>query len=47
MSIDFSNNAVNPFGAEAIKPFLKQASFLKVFLINNCGLGIQGVTHIA
>lgn len=26
---------------------MKQASELRIFLINNCGLGIGGVTHIA
>lgn len=47
VSIDLSNNAVNPFGAEALKPFLKQATQLQRLFLNNCGLGIRGTTHIA
>lgn len=47
MEIDISNNALNPFGAKAISPYLKQASTLKTFLINNCGLGPEGTQIIA
>jgi len=39
IKLDFSNNAVNPFGAIAISSYLKQAISLKTFLINNAGLG--------
>ncbi|KAM3147222.1 hypothetical protein pb186bvf_000938 [Paramecium bursaria] len=47
ISIDLSNNAVNPYGADALKPFLKQAHTLQKLYLNNCGLGIKGITHIA
>lgn len=36
-----------PNGALALKPYLEKANSLKVFLINNCGLGIIGSTTIA
>lgn len=45
--MDISNNAVNPFGAESLLIYLKQASTLKVLLIYNCGLGPMGVAKIA
>ncbi|EGR29208.1 ran gtpase-activating protein 1, putative [Ichthyophthirius multifiliis] len=45
--LDISDNAVNPFGAKALVPFLEQATNLKVFLINNGGLGIDGVITIS
>jgi len=38
---------VAPNGALALKPYLEQAESLKVFLINNCGLGIMGSTTIS
>jgi len=47
ISLDLSNNAVNPFGAKAISTFLKQSASLRTFLISNCGLGIDGVTVIS
>ncbi len=34
-------------GAIALKPYLSSASSLQIFLINNCGLGITGATHIS
>ena len=46
-AIDFSNNAVNPFGATAFSIYLNQAATLRVLHINNCGLGPQGVEIIA
>lgn len=46
-AIDLSNNAVGPNGAQALSNFLENSPNLKVFLINNCGLGIQGSTIIA
>jgi Ran GTPase-activating protein 1 len=47
VKLDISNNAVNPFGAEALLIFLKQASALEVLYIYNCGLGPLGVAKIA
>ncbi|CAD8057804.1 unnamed protein product [Paramecium primaurelia] len=47
LSLDLSNNAVNPFGAEALKPFLKQAHQLQKLFLNNCGLGIRGVAQVS
>lgn len=47
VELDISDNAVNPFGAIALSPFLEQAKDLRVFLINNAGLGIDGVKTIA
>ncbi|EAS05158.1 Ran GTPase-activating protein (macronuclear) [Tetrahymena thermophila SB210] len=47
IELDISDNAVNPFGAIALSPFLEQATSLKVFLINNAGLGIDGVKTIS
>jgi len=47
IALDLSNNAVGPNGATAISGYLEQAKSLKIFLINNCGLGIQGATIIA
>lgn len=46
-ALDLSNNAVGPNGASAISGYLEKAVSLKKFLINNCGLGIQGATIIA
>ena len=45
--LDISNNALGPSGALALSEFLVQATNLKVLLINNCGLGIDGVTTIS
>lgn len=45
--IDLSNNAVGPNGSQALSGYLKNATGLRVFHINNCGLGIQGATTIA
>ena len=45
--LDISNNALGPSGALALSDFLLQAGNLKVLLINNCGLGIDGVTTIS
>lgn len=45
--LDISNNALGPSGALALSNFLLQAQNLKVLLINNCGLGIDGVTTIS
>lgn len=45
--LDISNNALGPSGALALSDFLLQASDLRVLLINNCGLGIDGVTTIS
>lgn len=42
-----SNNAVNPFGAEALSIYLTQATSLQKLIINNCGLGPLGTTTIA
>lgn len=47
IELDISDNAVNPFGAIALSPFLSQANSLKTFLINNAGLGIDGVKTIS
>jgi Ran GTPase-activating protein 1 len=47
IALDLSNNAVGPNGAQAISNFLENSPNLRVFLINNCGLGIQGSTIIA
>jgi len=38
---------VAPNGALALKPYLSKAESLKVFLINNCGLGIIGSSTIS
>ena len=38
---------MGPSGALALSDFLLQAVNLKVLLINNCGLGIDGVTTIS
>jgi Ran GTPase-activating protein 1 len=46
LRLDISNNAVNPFGAEALLHYLKQASTLQVLLIYNCGLGSRGMEKI-
>ena len=45
--LDISNNAVNPFGAESLLIYLKQAKTLQTLLIYNCGLGPLGVAKIA
>lgn len=45
--LDISNNALGPTGAIALSDFLLQASSLRVLLINNCGLGIDGVSTIS
>jgi len=45
--LDISNNALGPSGALALSDFLLQAGNLRVLLINNCGLGIDGVTTIS
>jgi Ran GTPase-activating protein 1 len=47
LRLDISNNAVNPYGAEALLIFLSQAHSLQTMLINNCGLGPLGVAKIA
>jgi len=47
LRIDISNNAVGPNGSTALAPYLSQASSLRVFLINNCGLGIDGCTTLS
>lgn len=47
LRLDISNNAVNPFGAEALLKYLSQASSLQVLLIYNCGLGAMGTARIA
>lgn len=46
-AIDLSNNAISINGSKALSNFLENSTNLKVFLINNCGLGIQGSTIIA
>jgi hypothetical protein len=46
LKLDLSNNALSISGAEALSNFLYQASSLQVLLVNNCGLGIDGVTII-
>lgn len=46
LKLDLSNNALSISGAEALSAFLLQASSLQVFLVNNGGLGIDGVTII-
>jgi Ran GTPase-activating protein 1 len=47
LKLDISNNAVNPYGAQALLHFLEQASSLEVLLIYNCGLGTLGAKEIA
>ena len=47
LRLDISNNAVNPYGAESLLIYLKQAASLQVLLIYNCGLGPLGVAKIA
>jgi len=47
LRLDISNNAVNPYGAESLLIYLKQATSLQVLLIYNCGLGTLGVGKIA
>lgn len=47
LKLDISNNALGPSGAIALSGFLLQATSLQVLLINNCGLGIDGVTTIS
>lgn len=47
IEIDLSDNAVNPFGAIAFSRYLSQATSLKKFYINNCGLGPEGTETIA
>jgi len=47
LRLDISNNAVNPYGAESLLIYLKQAASLQVLLIYNCGLGTLGVGKIA
>lgn len=47
LRLDISNNAVNPFGAEALLIYLRQATSLQVLLIYNCGLGALGTAKIA
>jgi len=45
--LDLSNNAVSIKGAEAIAPYLSKATSLETLLINNGGMGIDGVTIIS
>ena len=47
VALDISNNAVSVNGAQALTNFLENSPNLKTFLINNCGLGIQGSTILA
>ena len=47
LRLDISNNAVNPFGAEALLTYLNQATSLQVLLIYNFGLGALGTEKIA
>lgn len=47
LRLDISSNAVNPYGAEALQIYLRQATSLQVLLIYNCGLGPYGVPKIA
>jgi Ran GTPase-activating protein 1 len=47
LRLDISNNAVNPYGAEALLIYLSQATSLQVLLIYNCGLGALGTAKIA
>jgi len=47
VSLNISDNAVNPFGAIALSSFLESAHSLKIFSIDNAGLGIDGVKTIA
>lgn len=47
VALDISNNAVSVNGSQALTNFLENSPNLKVFLINNCGLGIQGSTILA
>jgi Ran GTPase-activating protein 1 len=47
LRLDISNNAVNPFGAEALLIYLKHAASLQVLLIYNCGLGAMGTAKVA
>jgi len=47
IALDLSNNAVGPNGAQALSKFFESSPSLKIFLINNCGLGIQGSTILA
>eukprot|EP01015_Nassula_variabilis_P001574 TRINITY_DN1084_c0_g1_i23.p1 TRINITY_DN1084_c0_g1~~TRINITY_DN1084_c0_g1_i23.p1 ORF type:complete len:324 (+),score=72.25 TRINITY_DN1084_c0_g1_i23:66-1037(+) len=46
-AMDLSNNAIGPNGAQALAPFFETTKTLKVLIINNCGLGIEGARIIA
>ena len=47
VSLDLSDNAINPFGAIRVSKFLLNAKTLKILLINNAGLGPEGNKTIA
>lgn len=41
-TVDFSDNALNPGGAEAIRNFLENCLTLKTLRLNNTGVGPAG-----
>ena len=47
VELDLSDNAINPYGAIRLSKYILEASSLKVFYINNAGLGPAGTKTLA